>query len=45
MVEIAILIILFCATTIIEIKLKSIQKQNDRVIVLLEEIRDQNKNH
>ncbi|MFD2680354.1 hypothetical protein [Bacillus seohaeanensis] len=40
LVGIAILLILFFSTSIIEKTLKSIEKQNDRVIELLEEIRD-----
>jgi hypothetical protein len=40
LVGIAILLILFFSTSIIEKTLKSIEKQNNRVIELLEEIRD-----
>ncbi|WP_301950646.1 hypothetical protein [Bacillus sp. V59.32b] len=40
-VGIAILIVLFISTTTIEKTLKSIEKQNSRVIELLEDIRNE----
>ncbi|WP_267129000.1 hypothetical protein [Radiobacillus deserti] len=39
-VGIAILLIVFFSSSIIEKKLKSIEKQNNRIIQVLEEIRD-----
>ncbi|MFS0762322.1 MULTISPECIES: hypothetical protein [Peribacillus] len=39
-VGIAIVLILFFSSSIIEKRLKSIEKQNNRVIEILEEIRD-----
>ncbi|WP_447402839.1 hypothetical protein ACE1MS_08740 [Lysinibacillus sp. fkY74-1] len=39
-VGIAIVLIVFFSSSLIEKRLKSIEKQNNRVIVILEEIRD-----
>ncbi|MFY0521227.1 hypothetical protein ACOMCU_25880 [Lysinibacillus sp. UGB7] len=39
-IGIAIVLIVFFSSSIIEKRLKSIEKQNDRVIEILEEIRD-----
>lgn len=40
MVGIAIVLIVFFSSSLIEKRLKSIEKQNNRVIEILEEIRD-----
>ena len=40
---IAIVLIVFFSSSIIERKLKSIERQNNRIIEILEEIRDKNK--
>ncbi|MFD1173191.1 hypothetical protein [Oceanobacillus picturae] len=41
-IGIAIVLIVFFSSSIIEKRLKSIEKQNNRVIEILEEIRDKN---
>lgn len=43
LIGIAIVLIVFFSSTIIERKLKSIERQNNRIIEILEEIRDKNK--
>ncbi|WP_263628193.1 hypothetical protein [Rossellomorea aquimaris] len=43
MIEIAILIIVFASTGIIERTLKSMKDQNEQIIKLLEEIKDKQK--
>jgi len=43
LVGIAIVLIVFFSSSIIERKLKSIERQNNRIIEILEEIRDKNK--
>ncbi|MEQ6048448.1 hypothetical protein U2I53_05385 [Lysinibacillus capsici] len=40
LIGIAIVLIVFFSSSIIERKLKSIEKQNNRIIEILEEIRD-----
>ncbi|WP_197078728.1 hypothetical protein [Lysinibacillus sp. LK3] len=43
LIGIAIVLIVFFSSSIIERKLKSIERQNNRIIEILEEIRDKNK--
>ncbi|WP_016994530.1 hypothetical protein [Lysinibacillus boronitolerans] len=43
LIGIAIVLIVFFSSNIIERKLKSIERQNNRIIEILEEIRDKNK--